>query len=132
VYLLAAHSYPFVSTTDDEWHSFITFPSKFVPESDKGIPDSKKSEAPAFEVPFDSSKFEHLRPYLLKSPTDGLGTAEALYNCRLVGLYFSAHWCGRTFPFVTLRVSFSTFFSLSLYVKPAAHLHRCCVKCTRS
>jgi hypothetical protein len=131
VYLLGANSYPFVSKPGEEWHSFINLPKKLVPESDKGVVESNKNKVPLFEVPLDVSKFEHLGPYLLKTPTDGLGTAEALYNCRLVGLYFSAHWCGRTFMLFCFSDLYCSLNCLSPCQQPAAHSRRCFAKCTR-
>lgn len=95
VYLFGANAYPFEAKTNEEWNSFVLLPSVFVKDSDQGIEERQKDRKLAFEVPVDASKFEQLGSYILQSPHDGLAVAEALQNCRLVGLYFSAHWCGR-------------------------------------
>lgn len=105
VYLLNSSSYPLskVETAvldavgkEKVWHTFHLLPEPLVPPDDDGIkPNKDGANVPAFEIPLDDSFFTRtLGQQLLTNNGDRLPTSEALYNVRLIGLYFSAHWCG--------------------------------------
>jgi len=107
VYLLDSTAYPLqnydsacidVSGKDNTtWNTFLELPEPLVPSTDCGIDDlpADSSSAAIYEVPLDSSFFNSsLGPNLLSSLDLKNSTADALTNTRLIGLYFSAHWCG--------------------------------------
>lgn len=105
LYLLDASSYPLsridgttleITTKENAWNTFHLLPPPLVPSDDEGIVwESKVSGVPAYEVPLEIGFFNNsLGPQLLTNNTMRLPTSEALHNARLVGLYFSAHWCG--------------------------------------
>jgi len=111
IYLLNASSYPLsrmdstlldVTTKDNAWNTFHFLPPPLVPTDDEGISSSKNtSEIPAFEVPLETSFFDNsLGSQILTNSSTRLPTSEALHNARLVGLYFSAHWCGAYLTFM--------------------------------
>lgn len=105
IYLLDSTSYPFskmesttldVVTKDKAWNTFHFLPAPLVSEGDNGISASTTTaDVPKYMVPLELSFFNNsLGTQLLKNSTTRLPTGEALHNIRLVGLYFSAHWCG--------------------------------------
>lgn len=97
IYLLGTNAYPLVplEETEESWNTFLLLPKEMVPEDDNGI--TMASSAPNYEVPVDVSFFERsLGASLLTGNQNQAPTKEALRNARLVGFYFSAHWCGRT------------------------------------
>ena len=147
VYLLGETAYPFTrvessqSNNDDEpWSSFLLLPDILVPDDDSGIKDVAPSLVPQYEAPLEADFFvRSLGPNLLRG-AQTIPTVDALRNTRLVGLYMSAHWCGREFLIAdgsSLLCAFSTrkqlgspiYISL-LCVQPVAPLHRCWQKCT--
>ena len=105
VYLLNSTSFP-LSKVDSSllevfgkekmWHTFHFLPEPLVPSEDEGIlSNNDEVKLPAYEIPLETSFFNKtLGPHLLTSSGARLPIQEALYNSRLVGLYFSAHWCG--------------------------------------
>ena len=103
IYLLGANAYPFevVEPAQDHacWNTFVLLPSALVPDDDMGIEEeSKKVKSPTYEVPVDSVFFTRSIGNELLVKANGsnatVPTTMALHNARLVGLYFSAHWCG--------------------------------------
>jgi thiol-disulfide isomerase/thioredoxin len=112
VYLLNSTSYPFqrmdsttvdVTSKENVWNTFHYLPTPLVPKDDKGILSAAaaSSEMPKFDVPLEVNFFNNsLGSQLLMGQNNTLlHVSEALHNARLIGLYFSAHWCGpcRTF-----------------------------------
>eukprot|EP00934_Nitzschia_sp_Nitz4_P008147 Nitzschia sp. Nitz4//scaffold374_size14026//5689//8782//NITZ4_008959-RA/size14026-augustus-gene-0.11-mRNA-1//1//CDS//3329549623//8137//frame0 len=104
VYLLDATSYPFskmeptvvdVVKQENAWNTFHLLPPALVPPNDEGIdPETKDVDAPAYEVPLETDFFNRsLGTQLFADSSSRLPTGEALHNARLIGLYFSAHWC---------------------------------------
>jgi len=107
VYLLDSTAYPLQqsesSTTDvsgndnHTWNTFLELPEPLVPSTECGIDDAptSASTAPIYDVPLDSDFFnESLGPNLLSSVDVKRDVVDTLTNTRLIGLYFSAHWCG--------------------------------------
>eukprot|EP00429_Kryptoperidinium_foliaceum_P006015 CAMPEP_0176014200 /NCGR_PEP_ID=MMETSP0120_2-20121206/6700_1 /TAXON_ID=160619 /ORGANISM="Kryptoperidinium foliaceum, Strain CCMP 1326" /LENGTH=1189 /DNA_ID=CAMNT_0017347133 /DNA_START=97 /DNA_END=3666 /DNA_ORIENTATION=- len=106
VYLLDTQSYPVsrldtaslnVSAKDDVWNTFLYLPKPLVPDDDNGIQSATKnaSDMPAFDVPLETTFFNNsLGAKLISTSMEYLPTHQALHNARLVGYYFSAHWCG--------------------------------------
>ena len=107
VYLLDATAYPLhrtdihssVDSKSDSWNTFHYLSSPLVPEDDNGISESAKQGAPNYDIPLDVNFFTNLigSQLLVKAGSSSstlLPTQQALQNCRLIGLYFSAHWCG--------------------------------------
>ena len=92
VYLLDNSSFPFHQGVD--WNTFHFLPDKLIADCDEII---GKVDSPAFNTPVDEHFFASLLgPLLLRragSSSTPEATADALHNTRLVGLYFSAHWC---------------------------------------
>lgn len=104
VYLLGATGYPlskdiYNEGSSDTWTSFLILPQELVPSSDSGIQDTTQAKTvPLYEVPLESDFFiRSLGPSLLSNGSLAVETTVALRNARLIGLYFSAHWCGREF-----------------------------------
>jgi len=85
-----------VVTKDEAWNTFHFLPSPLVPADDEGLAaTSKASEIPKFTVPLETNFFSNaLGMELLKDRSTRLPTGTSLHNARLIGLYFSAHWCG--------------------------------------
>eukprot|EP00555_Chaetoceros_dichaeta_P009239 CAMPEP_0198259078 /NCGR_PEP_ID=MMETSP1447-20131203/8346_1 /TAXON_ID=420782 /ORGANISM="Chaetoceros dichaeta, Strain CCMP1751" /LENGTH=786 /DNA_ID=CAMNT_0043946359 /DNA_START=58 /DNA_END=2418 /DNA_ORIENTATION=+ len=84
------------SKRSSSWRTYHFLPEPLVPESI----DSIECDTPPalFDIPFNESFYNNLLgPNLLKNDGGGqqepLDTMSALSNCRLVALYFSAHWC---------------------------------------
>lgn len=106
VYLLNSTSFPFskidpfildVIGKDKAWNTFHFLPEPLVAQHDNGIQSDNTSDEklPRYEVPLESAFFNRsLGPQLLATNGTRLSTEDALHNVRLVGLYFSAHWCG--------------------------------------
>jgi thiol-disulfide isomerase/thioredoxin len=92
IYLLGNSSFPFQQGGD--WDTFHFLPDELTPDCDD-IHD--KHDMPMFNIPVDEDFFSSLLgPSLLRrtgSNANPEATADALHNTRLVGLYFSAHWC---------------------------------------
>lgn len=104
VYLLGSSSYPLsrdessYNMVDGSWNSFLVLPKDLVPSNDSGISDPTEKKAPLYEVPLETEFFTRsLGPTLLRESST-VETSQGLRNARLVGLYFSAHWCGREYP----------------------------------
>ena len=109
VYLLDSTSFPlskvdssFLAVVGKEkvWHTVHFLPDPLVPSDDEGISSNTDEKVPAYDIPLETSFFSKtLGRHLLTSNGARLPIHEALYNSRLIGLYFSAHWCGpcRTF-----------------------------------
>jgi thiol-disulfide isomerase/thioredoxin len=107
VYLLDETAYPLKrvdvapSSTDkrDSWNTFHYLPKPLIREDDHGIVVTK-NDAPNFEVPLQLDAFASLLGSQLLVGANGSNSPviipiqQALHNARLVGLYFSAHWCG--------------------------------------
>ena len=96
VYLIDNSSFP-MSGTQGEWATFHFLPEVLVPQDDDGVNNGDRP--PKFDVPLEEGFFTSLLgPTLLvksgRSGTVTLPTADALRHTRLVGLYFSGHWCG--------------------------------------
>eukprot|EP00529_Nitzschia_sp_RCC80_P008571 CAMPEP_0113452064 /NCGR_PEP_ID=MMETSP0014_2-20120614/6657_1 /TAXON_ID=2857 /ORGANISM="Nitzschia sp." /LENGTH=1224 /DNA_ID=CAMNT_0000343431 /DNA_START=191 /DNA_END=3866 /DNA_ORIENTATION=- /assembly_acc=CAM_ASM_000159 len=104
VYLLNSTSFPLhrmdettISTLgrDSVWNTFLSLPPSLVPDGDQGIVESQGPSRPVIDVPMDVSFFKNsLGPSLLSDSATRLPTENALSNARLIGLYFSASWCG--------------------------------------
>ena len=100
IYLLDSTSYPFekLHIEGDTWNSFHYLPSDLVPSDDHGVVASNSTSEwtpPKFDVPLETSFFNRSIGGSLIGPTNTLlPIADALHNARLIGLYFSAHWCG--------------------------------------
>lgn len=104
IYLLGPESYPLEHVPEEEWGTFLWLPSPLVSKHDCGIVEASatagKRSTPSFDVPLEASFFNtHLGSQLLVTEASGakvtVDTVAALSNARLIGLYFSAHWCGR-------------------------------------
>mmetsp|Transcript_45871 Transcript_45871/g.53038 ORF Transcript_45871/g.53038 Transcript_45871/m.53038 type:complete len:1282 (-) Transcript_45871:153-3998(-) len=106
VYLLDSTSYPLqriepvaadVLGKENTWNTFLELSEPLVPNSDCGIDydPSDTASSPIYDVPLDSVFFNSsLGPNLLSNVSFRKDTAATLSNARLIGLYFSAHWCG--------------------------------------
>jgi thiol-disulfide isomerase/thioredoxin len=97
VYLLDGKAYPLqrIEQADpkESWNTFHFLPSPLVPEDDHGIVETAKG-APMYDVPLEIDFFTSMLGSQLLVGNNTLPTSQALQNARLVGLYFSAHWCG--------------------------------------
>ncbi len=99
VYFLDSTSYPLnkmdataiaVMKRENAWSTFHFLPQPLVPQDEDNV-----FEMPGYEVPLEADFFNgSLGTQLLTNNTTLLPTSDALRNARLVGLYFSAHWCG--------------------------------------
>ena len=93
IYLLENTSFSFRKA--EGWNTFHYLPEALAQESDGGIVVS--GDKLAFDIPLDEDFFTSLfGPLLLGSSGSSLAAKasnDALHNTRLVGLYFSAHWC---------------------------------------
>ncbi|KAI2498344.1 Transglutaminase protease [Fragilaria crotonensis] len=89
IYLLENSSFPFQQGGD--WNTFHFLPYELTADCDE------VQDIPMFNIPVDEDFFGSLLgPSLLRrtgSNATAEATADALHNTRLVGLYFSAHWC---------------------------------------
>lgn len=114
IYLIDGTAYPFwkdqhhlkqPTGSGEGWNTFHLLPPPLVPDQHELFPMEAAptaAAAPQFDIPMDTSFFlTLLGPTLLASGNSHrhaqpqqLPTLEALSNCRLIGLYFSAHWCG--------------------------------------
>jgi peptide-N4-(N-acetyl-beta-glucosaminyl)asparagine amidase len=114
VYLLGNSSYPFhrvMAHPEDlptqTWNSFLLLPSPLVDNSDTGIvisPEKYTKNIPLFDIPVDENfVIQHIGSNLLmksssnKNESTTVHTLDVIRNCRFIGLYFSAHWCGRKY-----------------------------------
>ena len=102
IYLLGETAIPFnraasfMNSNDDTWSSFLLLPDILVPLDDNGIRDVTATKpVPQFEAPLDADFFVSCLGSNLLRGTQSIPTVDALRNTRLVGLYWSAHWCGR-------------------------------------
>lgn len=107
IYLLGATAYPFARDDRSEhgWNTFLLVPEELVPDDDVGLLDAPLSTTttPQYEVPLDASFFvRSFGSHVLTGGNERIPTADALQNTRLVGVYFSAHWCGRKSVFHSL------------------------------
>ena len=104
VYLLNESAYPF--EYDPNWSTFVRLPKAIVPSArrvlDIGsfvkLPDTtdRSSTSAAWQVPVDIDFFHSSIGTELILPRESnkhVSTVDVLENKRLVGLYFSAHWC---------------------------------------
>jgi len=96
VYLMNNSSFPFLETPGD-WATFHFLPEILVPECNDAAADPT-TNAPNFDVPLEENFFSVLLGPSLLLKTNGSETAtlpilDALRHTRLIGLYFSAHWC---------------------------------------
>ena len=93
VYLTDNSSFPF-RETPGEWTTHHYLPQVLVPSDG----NENKTQVPSFDLPLEESFFQTLLgPTLLSKLGVGSSvvfpTTETLKHTRLVGLYFSAHWC---------------------------------------
>ena len=74
----------------------------------KSEDDSQKDAVPHFDVPVDESFFNSLLgPSLIQgSDISMIDTTTGLSKARLVGLYFSGHWCGPCRRFTPMLCEF--------------------------
>lgn len=99
---------PFVKETlgeDAMWNTFLEFPNLLVPSDDNEINESQSDnlEALIYDVPLVSGLFSSmLGHYLLSDVRVKQETSRVLSNSRLIGLYFSAHWCGPCRQFTSM------------------------------
>jgi nucleoredoxin len=105
IYILDSASYPLVkldahtlqaTTNGNTWSTFRFLPEPLVPEDDnKARTQETGAKLPSYDVPLETNFFDAtFGTQLLTNNTTRLPTSVALHNARLVGLYFSAHWCG--------------------------------------
>jgi thiol-disulfide isomerase/thioredoxin len=96
VYLLDATAYPLKQMEDDNaWNTFHYLPPPLVPQGDNGIVETPSTAVSSVDIPLEISFFNNiLGSQLLVGNNTRVPTSQALHNVRLVGLYFSAHWCG--------------------------------------
>lgn len=97
VYLLGENAFPLQkieNEQDSEWNTFLWWPTPMVPTSDHGIVETPTADASSsVQVPLDVDCFERLLGPTLQTKSGIKATGEVLENAKLVGLYFSAHWC---------------------------------------
>lgn len=99
IYLLDSTSYPFqkvdsmtTANESSDWSTFHFLPRPLVPDE---FEDANKLNLPSFDIPLESNFLtSSLGHELLTQNGAKVPTLEALHNSRLLGLYFSAHWCG--------------------------------------
>ena len=98
VYLLGETAFPLnkcAEEAESEWNTFLWWPTPMVPESDHGIVDTPTLDASlTVQVPIDTDFFHGLFGPTLRTKFGSKSTAEVLENSRLVGIYFTASWCG--------------------------------------
>mmetsp|Transcript_19228 Transcript_19228/g.29290 ORF Transcript_19228/g.29290 Transcript_19228/m.29290 type:complete len:975 (+) Transcript_19228:165-3089(+) len=93
LYLLNNSSFPFQKVNSREWNTFQFLPDALVPSNDEGVSQHRSSSK--FDIPVDENFFSSLLgPDLAASSGSSEPVKKRLQNTRLVGLYFSAHWCG--------------------------------------
>ena len=87
IYIIDNYSFPFQYGFG--WNTYHFLPKALVKDCDENI------ENPLFSIPVDESFFASLLgPLLLQGPgTSAAAVVDTLNSSRLVGLYFSAHWC---------------------------------------
>ena len=151
IYLLGSASFPLERTVslakaandDADWSTFLLLPPPLVPADVHGMVENDNSDRgngntgqPKFEIPLDSLFFErNLGTELLIKKNSGVertSTVAALKNARLVGLYMSAHWCGRkSLPFCNKGPyeRISLIHSPSFTLQPADLSLPCLLKC---
>jgi thiol-disulfide isomerase/thioredoxin len=96
VYVIDSNSFPLRKV--DGWNTFHYLPEVLVPEDDNGVVEESKSSnnGPKFDIPLEDNFFTSLfGPWLLRGAgtNASVPTSDVLSNTRLVGIYFSAHWC---------------------------------------
>jgi peptide-N4-(N-acetyl-beta-glucosaminyl)asparagine amidase len=101
IYLLSETAYPFKRNSDG-WHTCLLLPNELVPEDiviDASIfEQTSQSTQLQFEIPLEIDFFtQRLGAQLLLDANTRISTIDTLRNSRLVGLYFSAHWCPRKY-----------------------------------
>jgi hypothetical protein len=119
IYLLGGSSYPIERIDGDHdksssWSTVLVLPSPLVSSShvqqqkEPNLRENIASEIPQFEVPLDINFFvQRVGAELLTQPqAKPVKTPVALHNACLIGLYFSAHWCGRKFSSGICFISF--------------------------
>jgi len=96
VYLLDNSSFP-LEPCSDEWVTFLVLPETLVADNDEGIVEQPptSSRKTNFEVPLDTHTFQSKLGTNLLSKSGPQRLEDSLRNSRLIGFYFSAHWCGR-------------------------------------
>jgi nucleoredoxin len=114
VYLLDSSSYPLqrldktiveVMGKEKTWNTFVNVPEPLVPKDDVGLTDITAMSRPSYEIPLETGFFNaSFGPNLLTDVNNRVQTSVALANKRLVGLYFSAHWCGPCRSFTPMLV----------------------------
>jgi peptide-N4-(N-acetyl-beta-glucosaminyl)asparagine amidase len=88
VYLLDNSSFPFHETSG-EWKTFHFLPSVLASDTDE------VAKPVEIDIPVDQAFFASLcGPSLDTEAGNRVPIEQALRNTRLVGLYFSGHWCG--------------------------------------
>jgi thiol-disulfide isomerase/thioredoxin len=114
IYLLDSSAYPLETIASDEGsndedsrYTFVMQAEPLVAKDDVGVVDKPtKTSETSFEIPLEASAFTGQVGTQLLVKNNGAAsttdTAAALYNKRLVGLYFSAHWCGPCRSFTPL------------------------------
>lgn len=93
IYLLENSSFSFRQSND--WNTFHLLPDALVDEGGNEFDDL--TGKPFFDIPVEENFFTSLFGPLLQTRVGASSTTNAsvnaLRNTRLVGLYFSAHWC---------------------------------------
>jgi len=97
VYLLDSTSFPFHEANATDWNTFHFLPEALVPKDDNGVVDDTVNCK--FDIPLEEDFFTSLFGKDLIVNSTGAETVlkpvnKALQNSKLVGLYFSGHWCG--------------------------------------
>jgi thiol-disulfide isomerase/thioredoxin len=113
VYLLGGCAYPLErvepsSATDPRWSTYLLLPSPIAPD-DEVSEASVGVEPTTYDIPIDVDFFTQCVGWeLLTKQSNGVAvavdTVTSLHQARLVGFYFSAHWCGPCRSFTPMLV----------------------------